>query len=144
MNGVLEFPMRHEDHLRGAHLGEKLHELLDGELTRPEQENALAHLSECDACAAEHDRLAETLTALRGLGEARAPRGFSSRVLRRTRAHRRGRLRLVAHLRAPYEVAVVVLLAAALAVLVMGQTFGWGEGRFEWTEPPPTTGIKNP
>lgn len=111
------------------HLGERLHALLDRELTAHEESQAKAHLASCSKCAAEHAKLAGAMTSLAALGTARAPEGFASRVLKRARAQRKGySLRTLSDQKLQFEGAIVVILAAALAAAIIAYEVktNWG------------------
>ena len=65
-----------------GHLGDALSALLDGELPRPQEEAARAHLARCHDCAEELLAVREARTWLRGLPPVEPPFGFYERMLR--------------------------------------------------------------
>ena len=68
-----------------AHLGVRIAPLIDGELSHPDRERALAHLIDCDACrveADEHRRLKQTLANLTG---PRPDSGLAGRLMEMAR-----------------------------------------------------------
>lgn len=122
-----------------GHLGETLHALIDGELGPADEARAHAHLSDCAPCRGQHDRLAAAVTAVKGLGTARAPMGFAARVLRRVRlARRSGHLRPSPEHKVHYEGGIIVLLAAAGAAAVLAYgVASQGGGLFVRNDAPP-------
>jgi anti-sigma factor RsiW len=127
-----------------AHLGERLQALLDRELPPGDEAAARAHLASCADCAGRHARLAGAMTAVAGLGRARAPMGFAARVLKRVRAQRRGHgLRASIDQKVHYEGGIIVLLAAAAAALILAYGVHAHGGLFAKAEAPaavPATG----
>ncbi len=95
---------------------------IDAELA-PAQEKALeSHLAGCDACRASWDEFAGAVAAVRGVERYRLPAGFSRRVIARTRIERRKRLARVREMvlpLVPAEVALPLLLIAAVAAVVL-------------------------
>ncbi len=104
-----------------GHLGERMHLLLDRELSPQDEAAAHEHLEGCPTCTAEHAKLAGAVAALGSLGRARAPEGFAARVAKRVRAARRGHgLRPSVDQKVPYEGGIIILLAAAVTALIIG------------------------
>ena len=104
----------------GAHLGDRLHLLIEHDLPPAQEALARAHLDSCDACATEHARLEHTVQTLRAMGRRQAPMGFAARLLRRVRAgQRRSFLSGGLATRVPYEGTIIVLIAAAVAAAVL-------------------------
>lgn len=66
---------------RQGHLGDVLSALLDGELPRPHEEAARAHLAACPACADELAAVEQARAWLRGLPAVDPPFGFYERIL---------------------------------------------------------------
>lgn len=77
----------------GAHLGDRLSSLVDGELAPDELATARLHLERCETCARELAEVEGTRRMLRGLGAPKPPEGFLSGLVRR---HKRLTLLLVA------------------------------------------------
>jgi hypothetical protein len=77
----------------GAHLGDRLSSLVDGELAPDELAAARLHLERCDTCAHELADVERTRRMLRGLGAPKPPEGFLSGLVR---SHRRLTLLVVA------------------------------------------------
>jgi anti-sigma factor RsiW len=65
----------------GAHLGEALSAMLDGELPRPAEEAARAHLAGCPACGEELLAVGQARTWVRSLPPVDPPFGFYGRML---------------------------------------------------------------
>jgi anti-sigma factor RsiW len=64
------------------HLGDSLSALLDGELSRPHEEAARAHLAVCPDCAEELVAVQQARSWVRGLPPVDPPFGFYERILR--------------------------------------------------------------
>ncbi len=111
----------HENVASGSsHLGERLHLLLDRELSPQDEASARAHLADCESCAEEHRKLSRAVGSAAALGRVHAPEGFAARVMKRVRQHRRtGGLRVLAEQKVPYEGAIILILAAAVAAALM-------------------------
>lgn len=111
----------HENVASGSsHLGERLHALLDRELSPQDEASARDHLADCASCAAEHRKLARAVVSASALGRVHAPEGFAARVLKRVRQQRRtGGLRTLVEQKVPYEGVIILILAAAVAVALM-------------------------
>lgn len=95
---------------------------VDAALPAAEEARLEAHLAACEPCRLEYGAFAEAVSLVRELPRHKLPAAFSRRVLARTRAERRRRLREVraAMLPVPAEIALpVVLLAAVAAVVVL-------------------------
>ena len=100
-----------------GHLGDLMSALLDGELPRPREEAARAHLAACAACADELVAVKQARSWVRNLPPVAAPFGFYERIL----LHGPGR-------QAPFAVrpslrrraGMAALGAAAAAVTVLG------------------------
>lgn len=119
-----------------AHLGDRLHLLVEHDLAPAQEAVARAHLAACDACALEHAQLEHTVQVLRTMGRQRAPAGFAARVLRRVRAGQRRASRLGGlAFKVPYEGAIIVLIAAAVATAVLA----WQATERAAVEPPAVT-----
>lgn len=104
------------------HLGERLHRLVERDLPPVEEAEAWAHLQSCEPCAAEHAKIARTVSMLKSVGRVTAPSGFATQVLRRARLNGpRGRPLggLLAN-KVPFEGGIIVLVAAAVAAAVIG------------------------
>jgi anti-sigma factor RsiW len=113
-------PMETNVATNSEHLGERLHALLDRELSAHDESTARAHLASCSKCAAEHARLASAVTALGAMGTARAPEGFAARVLKRARAQRKSYgLRSLSDQKLQFEGAIIVIIAAAVAAAII-------------------------
>ncbi|MDQ4070973.1 MAG: anti-sigma factor, partial [Actinomycetota bacterium] len=67
---------------RRDHLDDVLSALLDGELTRSEEDAARAHLRACQACGDELLAVQQARTWVRDLPPVDAPSGFYERLLR--------------------------------------------------------------
>lgn len=103
-----------------AHLGARIHDLIDGELSDIEEQEARRHLASCIECRAEFVRLNRTLTLLHAQGRVRAPAGFTSHVVKRTRTTGRRRTQLALGQKVPFEGVVILLIAAAAATAIIG------------------------
>lgn len=67
-----------------GHLGERIHDLLDGRLSRGEAHEAMAHLSECDDCSARWQELRDAREALHS-SQAGIDMRFTEQLLNRER-----------------------------------------------------------
>lgn len=113
------------------HLGDLLGALLERDLAPAEEAAARAHLAACADCRRQHDRLSGTVAMVGMMGSARAPEGLAGRILRRMRNDRRTNLfRTSVEQKVPYEATIVVVLAAAMAVLVIGYAVTQSDGLF--------------
>ena len=65
-----------------GHLGDALSALLDGELPRPQEEAARAHLAACPACTEELLAVRQARAWVRALPPVEPPFGFYERILR--------------------------------------------------------------
>jgi anti-sigma factor RsiW len=120
-----------------AHLGERLHALLDRELSPQDEASARDHLADCESCAAEHRRLSRAVVGASALGRAHAPEGFAARVLKRVRQQRRvNGLRVFTEQKVPYEGAIILILAAAMAAALMLYSVHAGSRVLSHNEPP--------
>lgn len=103
-----------------GHPHAELHALIDGELTGDAAARVQSHLAECADCASEHAAIAGVLSVLKSEDPIRAPEGFASRVMKRTRARKRaGTGHQLFSRKVPYEGGIIVLLAAAAAAAVL-------------------------
>lgn len=128
MNAV-ELPMNTNLAANAEHLGERIHALLDRELSPQDESAARAHLASCSKCSAEHAKLAGAVTALAAMGSARAPEGFATRVLKRMRSQKKGYpLRALSDQKIQFEGAIIVILAAAVAAAIIAYEVkaNWG------------------
>lgn len=107
-------------HPNPSHPHDGIRALIDGELTGDAAARVQSHLADCADCASEHARVAGAVAMLKGQGTIRAPEGFASRVLKRTRSQQRATSRGQWWPRkVPYEGGIIVLLAAAGAAAVL-------------------------
>lgn len=70
--------------MSGKHLGDRIHDLLDGRLNREKTYAAMAHLGECETCAARFHELRAAREAL-NTAEAGIDMNFAQRLLDRER-----------------------------------------------------------
>lgn len=70
--------------MSGRHLGDRIHDLLDGRLNRDKTYAAMAHLGECEQCAARFHELRAAREAL-STAEAGIDMSFAQRLLDRER-----------------------------------------------------------
>lgn len=63
-----------------SHLGHRLSALIDGELSHPQRERALAHLARCEACRREAAALRALKQRMHALGEAPADATLTDRL----------------------------------------------------------------
>lgn len=103
-----------------AHLGDRVHDLVDGELALDEERAARRHLASCVECRDEFVRLSRTVSLLHAQGRVLAPVGFTPRVVKRARSLNRRRTRLALAYKVPFEGVVILLIAAAAATAVIG------------------------
>ncbi len=74
-------PPAHIGHAFGAHLGDALSALLDGELVGPPEAAAHAHLAVCPPCARELQAVSQARTWVRALPVVDPPFGLYERML---------------------------------------------------------------
>jgi anti-sigma factor RsiW len=111
-----------------GHLGERIFALIDHDLSPQDEASARHHLDECEDCAEEHRKIAGAVSAVAGLGRARAPEGFAARVMRRVRSERRtSGFNVLAEQKVPYEGVIILILAAAMtaAIFAFMAQGGW-------------------
>ena len=97
-------------------------DLADAALSPPEAEAVHSHLRACRDCAAGWQAYAATVQAVRTLPREAAPPSLASDVLARVQRRRQGQRGLAlahARLRVPAEMALPLLLAAAVAALLL-------------------------
>lgn len=100
-----------------GHLGDALSALLDGELPRPQEEAARAHLAVCHDCAEELLDVRQARAWVRGLPPVEPPFGFYERLLRGAPLSVAA---FAAQPRVRRRAGVAALGAAAAAVTVLG------------------------
>ncbi len=123
---------------------ERLSDYIEGELSEQERAAVEKHLETCQACRAEADALAQTLSLLSSLSPVQAPEGFASSVRhkmrRRGRRNRRVGLTLGLRQKVPFETIALVMLLIILAIYLMLFVFKTDEADFLPSRPqPPTT-----
>jgi anti-sigma factor RsiW len=64
-----------------SHLGHRLSALIDGELSHPQRERALAHLAQCEPCRQEAAALRVLKQRMHALGEATANTALTDRLV---------------------------------------------------------------
>ena len=97
-------------------------DLADAALPPPEAEAVHSHLRVCRDCAAGWQAYSATVQAVRALPREPAPPTLATDLLRRVNRRRQGQRALAlthARLRVPAEMALPLLLAAALAALLL-------------------------
>jgi len=133
--------------VKSKHLGDSIHDLLDGRLRGDRAYTAMAHLGECEECAARFHELKAARDALNS-SEAGIDMRFAQQLLDRTRiaeiaaAERPENARATRPTRRGPVVSVAVL--AALAVLVVGAAWHVGapdDVSLEFAQPRKATGA---
>ncbi len=103
-----------------GHLGDTLSALLDGELPRPQEEAARAHLAACPECAEELRAVRQARARVRGLPPVEPPFGFYERMLQGAPVWAPAVASQPSGLRRRAGVAVLGAAAAAVTVLGIG------------------------
>lgn len=115
--------------MSAKHLGGRIHDLLDGRLTRERAYTAMAHLGECEECAARWHELREAREAL-STAEAGIDMSFAQRLLDKDRiaqiAAQESRSNIKAA--APPDHRPLVAAASVAAVAVILLTWAWALG----------------
>jgi len=97
--------------------------LVDEALAEKQAVALRAHLDDCSACRAGWTSYARTVKRVREVEREKAPAELSSTILRRVRRRRwhglRALERIQAEYRVPYEIAVPILLGAALVAFAL-------------------------
>lgn len=101
----------------------KLHEYLDGDLDREEEQHLKEHLSQCSACKEHLFQLEKSLFFIRSLPRERIPANFTQGVLARLPKRRSGRMWLERLKRRPFTVAVSLFLI----LMIAGSVLSWYE-----------------
>ena len=114
--------------MRRGHLGARLGDYLDDALEPRARARADEHLGQCEACARELEELRGALARLRSLPDPELPEGFAERILERVAVapepRPRWRAALAQLAQAPARAVAAGVLAALLAVLVVGRAGG--------------------
>ncbi|WCK54805.1 zf-HC2 domain-containing protein [Aneurinibacillus sp. Ricciae_BoGa-3] len=110
-----------------------IHLYLDGGMAKNEEERLGRHLAHCEACSQHIHELKKTAAFVRGLSQAKAPEGFTEKVIARL-PRQRTKLSWQRQLKNhPF------LVAATLFVVLMAGSMmsAWthGQGQFEFSAP---------
>jgi hypothetical protein len=114
--------------VKDVHVGDRLGDYLEGDLSLEERELVDAHMAGCTACADELRELRATVGLLRGLPDPEPPALLTAEVMRRIEAGEGTEARVVQLFRRAAEPRFAAALAAGIAGLVLVTTIQFGGG----------------